>query len=396
MTGDRSVVKVGAQLPLSGFGAADGEDGRRGLDMAVEEINGNGGILGWPVEAVVVDGGEFDREDLLRDFRRLISEFGVDAICMGYNLNSGPELDIVADAGMIYYHNNCLEVEAEAVRANQKRYWGVFQHCPSDAWHAVSFLRVLERLELETNWAPSNHNMAIIKMKDSPYSDRIESDFVRVSSGSKWKLTLLEEVEVPTDDWKSITARLKQNPCSVIWITDYFVGDEVSFIQEFSKDPTPSLVHLQYGPSVPGFCELAGEWSNGVTWQTTHALIEDERGKRFRQQFRDRYRTEPGSCQASGLYDATHIYATAAGVAGTVDDRQRVAEATRRLVFRGVQGARVFDSEDQTARAYPDSTKDPSLGVPLQFGQIQNGENVVIDPAPYTTGEFELPPWFGQ
>jgi ABC-type branched-subunit amino acid transport system substrate-binding protein len=40
-------IVVGAPLPMTGGAAADGIEFRRGLEMAVEEINGLGGILGW-------------------------------------------------------------------------------------------------------------------------------------------------------------------------------------------------------------------------------------------------------------------------------------------------------------------------------------------------------------
>jgi branched-chain amino acid transport system substrate-binding protein len=42
---------------------------------------------------------------------------------------------------------------------------------------------------------------------------------------------------------------------------------------------------------------------------------------------------------------------------------------------------------------YPDFTPDPSLGMPHLTFQIQNGEQVLISPDPYTTGKFELPDW---
>ena len=99
-------VVIGAQLPLTGYAAADGQDGERGLELAVEELNAHGGILGRPVEAVVLDAGEFDPDRMIQDFERLADEFGVHAICNGYNLNAGPELEVVADAGLLYYHNN--------------------------------------------------------------------------------------------------------------------------------------------------------------------------------------------------------------------------------------------------------------------------------------------------
>jgi branched-chain amino acid transport system substrate-binding protein len=41
-------IAIGSALPMSGYAAADGIEFKRGLDLAAEEINAAGGILGPP------------------------------------------------------------------------------------------------------------------------------------------------------------------------------------------------------------------------------------------------------------------------------------------------------------------------------------------------------------
>ena len=48
-------VKVGAMYPLTGDLAKLGEENKNGLELAIEEINAAGGILGRKLEPVVVD-----------------------------------------------------------------------------------------------------------------------------------------------------------------------------------------------------------------------------------------------------------------------------------------------------------------------------------------------------
>jgi branched-chain amino acid transport system substrate-binding protein len=43
---------------------------------------------------------------------------------------------------------------------------------------------------------------------------------------------------------------------------------------------------------------------------------------------------------------------------------------------------------------YPHQTQDASLGQPHILVQIQNGEHKVVFPEPFTSGTFQLPPWF--
>ncbi|WP_320177596.1 ABC transporter substrate-binding protein [Roseovarius pacificus] len=50
-------LKIGAVLSLSGPSATAGEDQRRGIELAVEEVNAAGGVMGEPVAVVIEDSG---------------------------------------------------------------------------------------------------------------------------------------------------------------------------------------------------------------------------------------------------------------------------------------------------------------------------------------------------
>lgn len=48
---------IGAVIPLSGASATQGEDQRRGIELAVEEVNAAGGVLGKPLKVILEDSG---------------------------------------------------------------------------------------------------------------------------------------------------------------------------------------------------------------------------------------------------------------------------------------------------------------------------------------------------
>ena len=54
-TGSGDTIKIGAVLPLTGANATIGEDQERGVQLAVDEINANGGVLGKDIEVLVED-----------------------------------------------------------------------------------------------------------------------------------------------------------------------------------------------------------------------------------------------------------------------------------------------------------------------------------------------------
>lgn len=50
-------VTIGAVLPLSGASATQGEDQRRGIELALEKINAEGGVLGGKLNVIIEDSG---------------------------------------------------------------------------------------------------------------------------------------------------------------------------------------------------------------------------------------------------------------------------------------------------------------------------------------------------
>lgn len=391
--GSKPVV-IGSSIPVTGFASGDGQDMLRGFKMAVDLVNDRGGICGRSLKHVYFDAGEFAPDVLVNNFKRLITQNNVDAIIGGYQTNTGPELDVVANAGMLYYHNNTVEINAAKVRSNPKRYWMIFQHDPTEIWYSRSLPLVLATLRASGKWKPVNNHVAIVNANNS-YSAGLTSEFHRVVDRTKqWKVTMVEQVTAPNTEWGPTLAKLRKNPCALVWVTDYFPGDDASFIKQFVQKPTQSLVHMQYGPSVPEFLKLAREAGNGVTWASVIAITQDEIGKPFIAEYERRFKAKPGFSQGGATYDSTLIYATAASLAGGPGDRRKIADVTRGLTFRGVTGARRFDSHDLTNRPYPTFTKDSGLGMPTQYFQIQDGKHVVIWPEPYTTGKFQPPPWF--
>ena len=71
-------VVIGTVLPLSGVNASGGEDLRRGMELAVKEINAKGGVLGEPLRIIYEDSGN-NPQRAIDAARKLVS---VDKVAM--------------------------------------------------------------------------------------------------------------------------------------------------------------------------------------------------------------------------------------------------------------------------------------------------------------------------
>src|SRR5262245_21409578 len=101
---DGEANRVVGIFPLSGFIAADGEEMRNGLVMAVDEINEMGGLLGRQLEYIEIDDVNSQTDEITTAFNRAVDVEDADVIISGYHLATGPEFDIVANGGKLYYN----------------------------------------------------------------------------------------------------------------------------------------------------------------------------------------------------------------------------------------------------------------------------------------------------
>lgn len=383
-------IKIGIVAPVTGPYSGDGQEMVRGAEMAVEDINKFGGVMGQEVELVVADISDQAPENYIQAAERLVSREKVVAVTSGYATATSVEFDTYAQAGVPLFHTNTLQANTDYAIENGMT--NIFQCCPTEIWYASGFVKLMQEWIDAGVWKPSSKTVAIISSNDS-YSISIADVFKKGVEELGWKVSMYEEVTVPYADWGPQLSKIRNDPPGLIFITDYLAGDLASFAKQFATDPTPSLLYQQYGPSVPEYLDLAGDAANGVVWSTTIGTLPDQIGDDFRKRYERTYGAAAGLSQSGAQYDIVRLWAQAAAMAGDVTNFEKVNEAVLQVRFRGVVGTYNLDPEDQTAIPYPDRVNDPSLGMPHLTYQIQDGKQVLISPTPYENGQFQLPKW---
>ncbi len=385
-------LKIGSSLPLTGFAAADGLEQKQAVTLAIEEWNARGGVLGRQIEYVVEDVADMAPETMLSNFRSLTTKSNVDAIINGYLLFSGPEYDVVAESGTPYIHVNTLESNPETYKSNPEKYWMTFMADPSQKWYGLGFPAFIQAIEAEGKWKPAKKEIAIITASD-PYATGIADNLQASMQKVGWTVSLFEKIVAPLNEWGPILQKIRSNPPDVIFVSDLTLGDIASFTKQFSENPTPSLLYGQYVPSLKEYIDLAGAASNGVVWSTVLGIVPGKQADEYRAAYEKRWGVKPGGSIGGILYDETNLYLTAVAMAGGPEDRKKVCDIVNRNWYRGLCGVYHF-TDERTVAPYPDDTPDPATGVSHLYVQIQNGEQKIIYPKPYTESTFELPAWF--
>lgn len=386
-----STIRVGAALPLTGIFSGDGEEFRRGFLMAIDEINNSGGLAGHKLEAVIVDAQDTYVEQVSSAFERLVRKEKVDVAFAGFFIGTGVEFDIVADAGIPYISQQAKQHVSDIISSDRKKYRMMFQTCPTGRWYGLGFADFLR--SVPDSMLKHGKTVAVLGGENG-YSNQIIDAMRPALKADGWEETVFEVAPYGIPDWTPTLTQIRNNPPSVIACCTGIVGDDALFLRQFSDLPTKSLLYQVFTPSTPEFLEVTGKVAEGVVWSSVIGILPDKIGADFRAEYRTIWNgDEPSFAAAGPMYDQVLMWATAARIAGDPTDNEKVSDAFRGLIYRGVSGAYHVQESDQTVPSYPTQESDPSLGLPHMFYQVTGGKHLAIWPSPYTDKALAAPPW---
>jgi branched-chain amino acid transport system substrate-binding protein len=389
--GSRGSLKVVGIFPTGGAIASDGKEMANGVKLAVAEINGRGGLIGYNLDYVEIDDKDSSTDQITTAFNRAVSVEKADVIFSGYHLASGPEFDIVANAGALYYNVNTQVAWVQRYKANPSKYWGIFQCDPTEAWYGQGFAYWVDGA-LNAGLLNSKVKTCSIISGKSAYGTVIATGFETQIKQLGWSVLTNDGVsEGAVPDWGPVLSKVKQAKPTVLFTSDFSPADDAAMAKAWAASPTKTLVYQQYGPSVPEYLNLAGAASNGIVWATVLGLLPDKIGNDFRSRYAAKFGAQPGWANAGGCYDEVNVWAAAVAVSGDPKNYKAVAKATESVIWRGTTGSISF--VDHTGVQFPAQTADASVGQPHIIVQIQDGTQKVVSPSPFTSGTFVLPSW---
>ena len=387
-TTESSVLKIGLLAQMTGNSAADGLLMQQGAQLAIDEINADGGILGRTVELVTEDVQDQVPDRVSAAVTSLVNDPDVELVVGGYPSSTNFEVDLLAEADMPYLIGGNSDQTAGIVSKNPDAYPTIWSFSPSFEGYSTELPASIEALAKDGALTLRNQKTYIVS-NDSPYSNGIADGLTTTFTDLGWSVTGPEVIPTgQVNDWGSQLQKVRELDPDVVINTDYQTSNGATFLDQFRQQPTNSLLFIQYAPSVPEFLELTGENANGLLYNLIGGpILSDEAplSVEVRDAFTDAYGTDPGVYGAA-LYEMVKSYQTVAEKVGDPDDHIAIGEEYGSSTFETGLGTVAFDPETHLAKAGDDF-------VPVQLFQILDGERVLISPAKYANGEFVLPEW---
>ena len=348
-------TRLGALFPLSGNLALLGDESFRGLELAAEERNAAGGLLGRPIRLVKADAT--DASQAAAEARRLMGAEKVGAIFGSYGSQLAlPASQVVELQGMTY-----LELGAISDALTERGFRGLFRTCPrASDFGRLSVAAVTEVLAPLWQGEPAGIGIAIL------HEEGLYGQTVAGFQEAELKAHNLRQVEklayAPrAADLGAMVQRLRGAGAQLVLHTG-FQNDILLFfraMQEARWLPR-MVVGAGAGYSLAETARNIGPAFDGTLNVDFPQFEVNERAapgaRRFVEDYRRRYGSEPRSGHSLAAYVGARACLEAMQRAGGLD-RDRLRPAL--LATDIAEGATAngwglrFDEKGQNTRAQP-------------------------------------------
>jgi branched-chain amino acid transport system substrate-binding protein len=333
-------IVIGVSTPQTGVAAVASEWEMWGVNLAVEEINAAGGLLGGrKLELMVLD-NKCNPSEAVNVANKLV-EAKVVAIegahCSSAHLAS---MKIVADAKIPMITGIASNPQITALAGPGRNEYS-FRISPSDS-------AMMEALGIYLGNKKTFKTVAIVG-EDTDFGRGGADAFKAVADKAGVTVVSTDFHPQNAPDFTSILTRLQQRRPDAI-ATFQVGGDSINFLRQAMQlgVKIPYTGRIELGGRNTPIIEAGGMEKSISAW-TYNATIDAPTNKAFVEKIKAKYKSEP-YLQTWGGYDAIRIIAQAITDCKCTDG-EKIKDAIKKMTFTNVMGKTVtFDDHNSAGR----------------------------------------------
>lgn len=335
-----SSIKIGHVSPLSGNQAETGIDQMRGAQLAVEELNQSGGILGMKIEFVALD-DKADPREANNVAQRLAADTAVVAV-VGH-LNSGCSIP----ASKIYYDNGLAMITPASCsdKLTQQGFTNVFRVCIRNSDQGPGAAQfAIQKLGRKTFYVLDDK---------TAYGAGIADEFVKAAAAMGANILGRDSITEGDTDFQAILTALRGKALDFIYFGGMYPEGALMMKQAKALGVTAPFLGGD-GLFSPKLIEVAGEAAEGsIVTHIAPLEAKNEKARKFFASFKERY-GEDVKVYAPLSYDCVMMVAAALKQAGVATREAVIREMQKRdFSYDGVIGTTRFDGKGDTVNKTP-------------------------------------------
>ena len=324
--GGEKPITIAAFAPMTGQSAKMGEDISQAVQLAVDEWNARGGVLGKKI-AVMIEDDRADPKDAV-SIANKAAAYGVVGVVGHYNSSC------TIPASNIYHENGIIMITPASTNpmVTDREFPEIFRTCGRDdqqgkvqADFASNFLKV--------------KRVAILHDKTT-YGQGLADEF-RKNLATTVEVVHFGGVALGDKDFSAVLTRVKSSTPDLLMFGGLYA--EGGLMAKQMRDLNLDCIYLS-GDGVydSEFIRIAGPAAEGAYMTYARSTEKNPSAQKFLETYRARWpEVGPYSLFA---YDAANVLLEAIKIAGELDSK-KIVDALHSNIFQGAIGAIQFDQK---------------------------------------------------
>ena len=331
---EADVIKIGVIAPLTGEGATYGEAMKEGIDLAVEEINSNGGIDGIEIKAFFQD-TKLSPKEGINGFNYLVQKEKV-AVVIGA-AGSSVSLAVAPSANQ----NKVVLISpistADAL-SDAGEYF--FRNIPRNTYQAITAADFLINDMNLKNFA--------IFYENGDYGKNMENVLRNRAEKNGGIILISESYETGQKDFKSSLLKIKQRNPDAVFIPGTY-NENALILRQKAELSIESVFIGGDGAYSPELLRIAGSNAEGFYLTMIGFNKNSEIYKNYRNNFFNKYSKEP-DIYSGFSYDIVKVLALV--MKGGNLTGEKIKNELLEIDYLGVSGRNKFDKNGDVEKPY--------------------------------------------
>jgi branched-chain amino acid transport system substrate-binding protein len=349
-------VRIGLALPLSGAAATYGNEARMGAELAAQEINDAGGILGGRKIQLVYEDDKGSPQGGVAAVQKLMSVGRVKAIAGGTNSSV-----VLAESSIT--RNRMLQVNAAAQAdaiTEQGNPW-LFQINNTVSANSRNFNRYITEVLKPKTVAYMGEN--------TEFNKTVLEHLKKSLAEAGIELVNVSTYDAETNDFTSIITRIKSLNPDLLYVSDAYPARSAQLWKQVRQLGGFKQEVMSPGVITPGMLKPAeGAMDGVITGEIFVVSDETPANQSFVAAVRKSAGVDPSKSTLTS-YESIRVIAAAMDKAGTDSDYAKIAKTIRENSWPTPRGELKFDEKGRATAPF------------FFIQQVKDGELVLLDRA---------------
>ena len=343
-------IVIGVLAPLSGTEAYYGKDMQQSYQLACDEINAKGGILGRQLKLFAADDGA-DANMAASAAAKIVSQ-KVDFVVGGYASGA-----TIAAMKQFYDENLLLLISCANSTEITKQDLNQSFMLNSPGTHAAVTLTELCK-------SLGTKKIALVHQGDA-YTKNLADICADALPKSGFEIAAVQMIEKGNPDASAIVTAIRSSGADFVYWCGYH-SDGSNVIKQLRQGGYQGEIAVGDGSASPDLIKACGEAGEGVYVTSPPFVKVAEGGEAFIKAYKDKFNVEPGN-YATLCYDTIYMLKAAIEKANTTDFAA-VRDAVQAIDYKGLSGRIQFSANRELATSN------------FMILQIEKGEFKLITP----------------